>query len=118
MSVMLSRQHQMIRTGTTMTPTIFSHPYRQPQKFRPFKAFQHFRKLIADKEDTEQVFHIFENLPRKGFMDDARAFVTSDFGRKLMEREPYLPDLLDDHRWIDELPEGTDRKSTRLNSSH
>src|SRR3546814_4275362 len=40
-------------------------------------------------------------------MDDARAFVTSDFGRKLMEREPYLPDLLDDHRWIDELPEGT-----------
>src|SRR3546814_11488464 len=33
--------------------------------------------------------------------------VTSDFGRKLMEREPYLPDLLDDHRWIDELPEGT-----------
>src|SRR3546814_8402322 len=81
MSVMLSRPYQMIRTGTTMTPTIFSHPDRQPQKFRPFKAFQHFRKLIADKEDTEQVFHIFENLPRKGFMDDARAFVTSDFGR-------------------------------------
>ncbi len=82
-----------------MTPTIFSHPDRQPQRFRPFKAFQHFRKLIADKEDTEQVFHIFENLPRKGFMDDARAFVESDFGQKLMEREPYLPDLLDDMSW-------------------
>src|SRR3546814_17610667 len=66
----LFRSYQMIRTGTTMTPTIFSHPDRQPRKFRPFKAFQHFRKLIADKEDTEQVFHIFENLPRKGFMDD------------------------------------------------
>jgi ubiquinone biosynthesis protein COQ4 len=90
-----------------MTPTIFSHPDRQPQKFRPFKAFQHFRKLIKDKEDTEQVFHIFENLPRKGFMDDARAFVTSDFGKRLMEREPYLPDLLDDHSWIDALPEGS-----------
>ena len=29
-----------------MTPTIFSHPDRKPQKFRPFKALQHFRKLI------------------------------------------------------------------------
>ena len=90
-----------------MTPTIFSHPDRQMPKFRPFKALAHFRKLIKDKEDTEQVFHIFESLPRKGFMDDARAFVESDFGKKLMEREPYLPDLLDDHGWIDELPEGT-----------
>src|SRR3546814_19728511 len=40
-------------------------------------------------------------------MDDARAFVISDFGRKLMERETYLPDLLDDHSWIDALPEGS-----------
>ena len=39
-----------------MTPTIFSHPDRQMPKFRPFKAFAHFRKLIKDKEDTEQVF--------------------------------------------------------------
>src|SRR3546814_9313500 len=100
MSVMLSRQHQMIRTGTTMTPTIFSHPDRQPQKFRPFKAFPPSRKPIADKEDNEQVINIFANLPRKGLMDDARAFVTSDFGRKLRKREPYLPDLLDDHHWI------------------
>lgn len=90
-----------------MTPTIFSHPDRQPAKFRPLKALRHFRKLIKDKEDTEQVFHIFENLPRKGFMDDARAFVESDLGKRLMESEPYLPDLLDDHSWIDELPEGT-----------
>ena len=90
-----------------MTPTIFSHPARQPAKFRPFKALSHFRKLIKDKEDTEQVFHIFENLPRKGFMDDARAFVESDFGQRLMASEPYLPDLLDDHGWIDALPEGT-----------
>ena len=90
-----------------MTPTIFSHPDRKPQKFRPFKAFQHFRKLIKDKEDTEQVFHLFENLPRKGFMDDARAFVESEKGQRLMASEPYLPDLLDDHAWIDQLPEGS-----------
>src|SRR3546814_18967383 len=89
---------------STLNVPLFPYTALVRAKCRPFKAFQHFRKLIADKEDTEQVFHIFENLPRKGFMDDARAFVTSDFGRKLMGREPYLPDL--------------DRKSTRLNSSH
>src|SRR3546814_17353141 len=75
--------------------------------FRPFKALQHFRKLIADKEDTEQVFHIFENLPRKGFMADARAFVESEKGRRLMASEPYLPDLLDAHAWSDKLPGGS-----------
>ena len=71
-----------------MIPTIFSHPDRKPAKFRPLKAFRHFRKLIKDKEDTEQVFHIFENLPRKGLIDDARAFVESDHGKRLMASEP------------------------------
>ena len=88
-----------------MTPTIFSHPDRKMPTFRPFKALSHFRKLIKDKEDTEQVFHIFECLPRKGFIDDARAFVESEKGQRLMASEPYLPDLLDDHSWIDKLPE-------------
>ena len=66
-----------------MIPTIFSHPDRIPAKFRPLKAFRHFRNLIKDKEDTEQVFHIFENLPRKGFIDDARAFVESEGGQRV-----------------------------------
>lgn len=90
-----------------MIPTVFSHPDRQPLKFRPLKALGHFRKLIKDKEDTEQVFRIFESLPRKGFMDDARAFVESDLGRRLMASEPYLPDMLDDHAAIEKLPEGS-----------
>jgi ubiquinone biosynthesis protein COQ4 len=90
-----------------MTPTIFSHPDRQPAKFRPFKAFGHFRKLIKDKEDTEQVFHIFECLPRKGFMDDARAFVDSEKGQRLMASEPYLPDVLDNHAELEKLPAGS-----------
>ena len=80
----------------------------EDDQWKPEVAAQVAGKLIKDKEDTEQVFHIFENLPRKGFVDDARAFVESDLGQRLMASEPYLPDLLDDHGWIDELPEGTD----------
>lgn len=88
-------------------PTTFSDPRRVPPKFRPFKALGHFRKLIADKEDTEQVFHIFESLPRKGFVTDAKAFIDSAHGQHLMASEPYLPDILDDHATLKQLPAGS-----------
>jgi hypothetical protein len=56
----------------------FVHPDRPASRFRPLKALYHFRELIKDKEDTSQVFHIFESLPRPGFRKDAKAFVESD----------------------------------------
>lgn len=90
-----------------MTPTVFRHPDREPPRFRPFKAFSHFRKLLKDKEDTEQVFHIFECLPRKGFLPEAKAFIDSPRGKALMESEPFLPTILDDHETLKTLPAGT-----------
>ena len=90
-----------------MTPTIFCHPDRPARPFRPFKALSHFRKLVANKEDTEQVFHIFECLPRKGFLPDAKAFVESERGQELMKSEPFLPPLLDDHNTLNQLPQGS-----------
>lgn len=85
----------------------FIDPQRKPPKFRPFKALGHFRKLVKNKEDTAQVFHIFDCLPRRDFLDDARAFVESYHGRQLMASEPFLPDILDDHAPLLALPEGT-----------
>ncbi len=90
-----------------MTPTVFRHPDREPPRFRPFKALSHFRRLIKDKEDTEQVFHIFECLPRKGFLPEAKAFIDSPRGQALMESEPFLPTILDDHEALKTLPAGT-----------
>ncbi|MGQ3006627.1 MULTISPECIES: Coq4 family protein [Blastomonas] len=90
-----------------MTDAVFRHPDRPVPKFRPFKAMHHFRKLVADKEDTEQVFHIFQCLPRMGLVDEAKAFVYSDFGKALRESEPYLPDLLDDHARLRAMPKGS-----------
>jgi ubiquinone biosynthesis protein COQ4 len=91
----------------TYSPTIFIHPGREVRRFRPFKALSHFRKLMVDKEDTEQVFHIFDCLPRRGFLPDAKAFVESPRGQRLMMSEPYLPTLLDDHATLLQLPEGS-----------
>jgi ubiquinone biosynthesis protein COQ4 len=90
-----------------MTEPVFRHVDRPVPKFRPLKAMHHFRKLVADKEDTEQVFHIFQCLPRMGLVDEARAFVYSDFGKALRASEPYLPDLLDDHARLRAMPKGS-----------
>ena len=82
-------------------------PGRVRPRFRPLKALGHFRKLVANKEDTAQVFHIFDCLPRADFVEEVTSIVTSDNGRRLMASEPFLPTLLDDHAPLLALPEGT-----------
>ncbi|MEQ1688304.1 MAG: Coq4 family protein, partial [Sphingopyxis sp.] len=61
----------------------------------------------ANKEDTEQVFRIYECLPSKHFVPTAKAFVESETGQRLMVSEPYLPTLLDDHETLKQLPAGS-----------
>ncbi|MEQ1726698.1 MAG: Coq4 family protein [Sphingopyxis sp.] len=90
-----------------MTPAVFRDPARPTPRFRPFKAMGHFRKLIANKEDTEQVFRIYECLPSKHFVPTAKAFIESDVGQRLMVSEPHLPPLLDDHAMLMKLPAGS-----------
>lgn len=97
----------MTTSPTVSVPDQFLDPARAPLKFRPFKAMGHFRKLIANKEDTEQVFHIFEALPRKSFVPEAQAFCESAEGQRLMREEFYLPDVLDDHETLRRTPLGS-----------
>jgi ubiquinone biosynthesis protein COQ4 len=91
----------------TMIPTTFRDSRRPSRRFRPFKAFGHFRKLIADKEDTAQVFHMVDCLPSPKFRRMAEAFCASEKGRALMASETWLPDVLDDHDALLKLPEGS-----------
>ncbi len=83
------------------------HPGRKPPKFRPLKALGHFRQLVANKEDTSQVFHIFDSLPRRDFVPEATALIESDHGKRLAVSERFLPLMLDDHDWLKALPAGT-----------
>ncbi len=90
-----------------MTANVFVHPDRRPAAFRPLKAWRHMQTLLADREDTEQVFHIIEALNGRSFERNFWKFVASPAGRKQLEDRSYLPPLLDDHRWIHDLPAGT-----------
>lgn len=96
---------------TTVQPNsempIAVHPDRPKLRKRPLKALHHFRELLKDKEDTKQVFWIFEALPRKSFCDDAIRFGTGERGRSIYASESYLPDILDDHERLRGMPEGS-----------
>ncbi|MFK7842312.1 MAG: Coq4 family protein [Sphingorhabdus sp.] len=97
--------HDFAAPSDSQTP--FVHPERPAARFRPLKALHHFRELIKDKEDTEQVFHIFECLPRPSFRKDAKTFVESDAGKALLANEPALQHILDDHDRLRQMPEGS-----------
>lgn len=90
-----------------MTVQAFVHPDRRPAAFRPLKAWKHMQKLIANKEDTEQVFHIIEALNGQSFEKNFWKFAARPAGQKLLKEKPCLPPVLDDHGWIRDLPEGT-----------
>lgn len=80
------------------------HPDRKLTGFRPLKAWRHFQKLVADKEDTEQVFHIIEALKGRSSYRRAVDFIQSDQGRALIRRGNDLPAMLDDHARWENLP--------------
>jgi ubiquinone biosynthesis protein COQ4 len=80
---------------------------RQRPRYKPLKAWRHFRNLVADKENTGEVFHIFEALPWRGLFPSAEAFLTSERGQQLREREPYLPAIFDDHAALRKMPKGS-----------
>jgi ubiquinone biosynthesis protein COQ4 len=80
---------------------------RPRPRYKPLKAWRHFRNLVANKEDTGEVFHIFESLPWKGLFPSAEAFLTSASGKELRENEPYLPSIFDDHAMLRAMPEGS-----------
>ena len=77
-------------------------PDRKTSGFRPFKVLHHFGKLVEDKEDTEQVFHIIEATKGKASHRQAHAFIRSPDGQRFMREGVDIPAMLDDHdRWAD-----------------
>lgn len=90
-----------------MTDLPLYHPDRDTRGMRPLKAWKHFRQLIADKEDTSQVFHILDALRDRRFGTKAAEFFQTAEGRKLLAERTYLPSKLDDHDALKQLPEGS-----------
>jgi len=77
------------------------------RRIRPIKAYKHFRNLIADKEDTTQVFHIVEALDGSNLEKDYKRFMATPEGQtRFAERKELVP-LLDNHENLRKLPMGS-----------
>ncbi len=77
-------------------------PDRRTSGIRPLKVLHHFGKLVDDKEDTEQVFHIIEATKGRRSHAQARDFITSEAGQRFLRDGVDIPAMLDDHaRWAD-----------------
>ncbi|WP_409434038.1 Coq4 family protein [Litorimonas sp. RW-G-Af-16] len=90
-----------------MTNRDYTYDKSTRKPIRPLKALKHFRNLMADKEDTSQVFHIINELNGDNFQKFFCRFANSPEGRKHIEAGLFLPTMLDDHEKIRKLPEGT-----------
>lgn len=87
--------------------TPLRHPRRPRPQYRPLAALRHFRELLKNKENTVEVFRIFDALPSGHFERSVRALALSERGEALRAREPFLPPILDDHEALRRLPRGT-----------
>lgn len=82
-------------------------PQRKSPRIRPVKAMGHMKILLADKEDTEQVFHIIEALNGKTLERSLKRAIRTPAGLAMMERGRELPPIMDDHARWEALPDGT-----------
>ncbi len=89
-----------------MTEALVS-PNRKKPRMRPLKALGHFRSLIADKEDTAQVFYTIEALNGQALLRGLESFDKTEKGQARIAERRYLPPLLDDHEAIRKFPAGS-----------
>ena len=83
------------------------HPDRQRPQFDIAKAWRHFRIVLKDKEQTDQIVAVADALPWRGVGDAAGAFLASERGQAIFQAEPCLPDFLDDHAALRRTPKGS-----------
>lgn len=95
------------REAATTAPSVHLHPERPRARIKPLTAMRRMRRLIADKEDTEQVFHIIEALNGDAQRRNLMRFAATKRGQALLAEKPSLPDMLDDHDTLRRLPEGS-----------
>tara|TARA_R110000868_G_scaffold42158_19_gene143074 strand:- start:8678 stop:9484 length:807 start_codon:yes stop_codon:yes gene_type:complete len=80
---------------------------RVRKRIEPLKAWRAVKALIADKEDTGQVFKVIDAL--SGGSDERmyRRFIADPVGQKIIAEQRNLIDLLNDRERLKALPVGT-----------
>ena len=76
-------------------------------RLQPLRAAKALRRLIADKDDTAQVFEIMRSLNGKATPKGYGRLISTVEGGRIAFERPELAEMLSDRDFIDSLPEGT-----------
>lgn len=91
----------------TATADFDRYTFLRPQRLEPLTALRAFRRLLADKEDTAQVFEIMRALSGRSIgRGYDRMLETFEGGRQAFLREE-LAHKLDDPVWLARFEPGT-----------
>ena len=83
------------------------HADRVRPRLQPLKAWQHFSRVLKDKEQTDELIGVFDTLPWRGVGEAAVDFLRTERGLSIYRAEPYLPDIFDDHAQLRAMPKGS-----------
>jgi ubiquinone biosynthesis protein COQ4 len=85
-----------------------SHPENIGEyPIRPLEAWRAFKLLVADKEDTVQVFKIVRALAGRALLNGYLRFLRTPEGGRQAYLRVELADLLQDHQWLTQFAPGT-----------
>jgi ubiquinone biosynthesis protein COQ4 len=80
---------------------------RRKHAIDPLRAVRGFRRLVADKEDTEQVFEIMSALSGRSIPDGYQRLLDSEEGGRQAYLAVEFAHRLDDKAWLASLPDGS-----------
>lgn len=80
---------------------------RFPASVKPLSAAVALARFLRDKEDTKQVFRIFDYLDGPQSEKNFQRFAATEGGQKMMRENADLADILADKDWLRALPEVT-----------
>jgi ubiquinone biosynthesis protein COQ4 len=82
-------------------------PLRPPEPIRPREALRALRALLANPDDTTQVFQVIRALSGRSFERTLRRVLADPTGRRILQERRMLLPVLADRARLRALPEGT-----------
>lgn len=104
----MSNAATLDRPGAAQKPVGPAHAFAaNPHRLRPVTALKAMGRLIADKEDTAQVFIIMRALTGRSIPNGYRRLLETPQGGRIALRAEELAQRLDDHATLRRLPQGS-----------
>ncbi len=108
MTVTMMTTTTTMRKNTMATESGYAiRPAPKRNRVDLLEAFRGIRELIANPDDTAQVFRIISALSGDAQERNFQRFVRSEYGRRILEEQRSIVETLSDRAYLLSLPEGT-----------